>query len=333
VYEVGNTANDVAGMTLYRTGVGAWAKDDGSVLFFGGLAALGASTDLRATSQLDVFRIRRRLDFTFRKEAGAGFVDAQVARKDAVLAGSPGTLVYAFGGSDDAAPLDSIVALDSTAVAPARTMALLDTRMATRRTGHTATLVSHKGGYDILLFGGAPPSGAIAEIFEPSGAASIAGLAAEPPKSFAVGGTAGPMRRGHTACVLPKQPTDETRILIIGGSDDLGAPLGDSVLYFADQRVAMPGPITLKTPRTGFTAFIIDDELVVVGGLNAARAPVDRAEIYDARDLTFLREEASVARARATATVLPNHSVVLIGGETENARPTTVVEIYQPLRP
>jgi hypothetical protein len=75
---------------------------------------------------------------------------------------------------------------------------------------------------------------------------------------------------------------------------------------------------------------MIEGELVVAGGVDAQGALIPNAEIYDASTLAFVREEPVAPRSHATATVISNRSVVLIGGQVENARPSTTVEIYQP---
>jgi hypothetical protein len=193
-------------------------------------------------------------------------------------------------------------------------------KMAAAREGHTATTVSTAEPWgNILIFGGAAAGGPVAELFEPMKQEWL-------PLDVAMVGSG---RRDHVALNLPA--STEPRVLILGGRGDDMAPRADSVIYYPAQRRFGPGPLTLQQPRTGFVAFVINDDLVVVGGYDTAGKLIETAEIYDVKTWERQGTPAAVPRARATATSLPNLSVVILGGETAGSS-SNAIEIYQPRR-
>ncbi len=315
---VGSTASST-GMSVVRTAASAITATDGTVLIFGGQSRQGASTETHVTSQLDVFGLQRADNFGVLKEVGVFFFaqDARVSRAGAAVA-SAGS-VYAFAGYDDLPrALDSVVAIRPEAKGAELT--LVDARMAAPRSGHTATGVPGPQGPSIVVFGGAPVGAAVAELFLPG-----------PPATLTTLEGAGPGRHDHAAVLLPASGSQEARVLVVGGVGDDGQPLGTSVVYSPQRRAFEPGPITLKTPRTAFTAFIVGGDLVIAGG-GGAGGLIANAEIYDVETLAFVAEVPAFARARATATALGNESVLLMGGEIDLSYPTEVAEIYQPRR-
>jgi hypothetical protein len=112
---------------------------------------------------------------------------------------------------------------------------------------------------------------------------------------------------------------------------------GDSILYEAGTKTFMPGPITLKRPRAEFAAFVIEDDLVVAGGVDGTGAFVNTAEVYSATTLQPKNLDLPcVARSGAAVIVLPNHLALLIGGteagmKTGAPEATSKVESYQPV--
>jgi N-acetylneuraminic acid mutarotase len=90
-----------------------------------------------------------------------------------------------------------------------------------------------------------------------------------------------------------------------------------------------PGPVTLKHARSSFTAFVINDDLVVAGGYGTGTTLLDNAEVYDTKTWMMTSEMPAAPRAGATATALPNLSVILLGGATADSA-SNAVEIYQP---
>jgi hypothetical protein len=263
----------------------------------------------------------------------------ELARSRVVLAQSRGP-IYAFGGVGPAGqPLDTVVRIDPNnaanriALLPPSGMSpsgmMLIRTMSAPRDGHTATpfsrVMSGSGLQlnQVLVFGGAPAGGSVADLFDQSN------------ETFTTLTGAGTGRRDHAAILLQEAPL---RVLVIGGAGDDGMPRGDSLLYAAAADLTSAfttGPINLKTPRQGFAAFIVRDDLVVVGGFGAGGAPIATAEIYNSKTLAFVAEIPAVARGRASVTVLPNLSVVIAGGQVSaapGADGSGAIEIYQPLR-
>jgi hypothetical protein len=173
----------------------------------------------------------------------------------------------------------------------------------------------------ILVFGGAPAGGPVAELFDPAGQMPIA-LPSQP---------ASP-RRNHAAVRL-----DDERVLIIGGSDG-AKPLDDGLLYSAKTNMFQEHVLKLQTARENFTAFLVNDDIVVFGGRGANGQLLGDGEIFDAKTFAAVGTLQSQPRAGASATVLTNESVILIGGEVDDlvqkgaAIPTNRIDIYQPRR-
>lgn len=302
-----------------RADAAALVRPDGRILVFGGNSA-PSDDPVRPSAQLDLLRVRRIpfADFVLVPDGSprTSFTTG-VARSHAAITSAD--VAYAFGGRDENGPLDTIVAIDP---AQADAMKLLDLRMGAPRLGHTATAVAVDAGVEVLVVGGAPPGGLVAEVFIPGAAAQL----------VSPQGDHGSDRRDHAAILLP--PPDG-RVLVIGGLEGPGSgvPRGDSLVYLPRDRAIEPGPITLATPRSAFAAFVIDGELVVSGGLDAQGVPVKDAEVFSIAERFRAKGVVPAhGRSRATATLLPNHSVVVIGGQEPGGAPTGVVEIYQPAR-
>jgi hypothetical protein len=312
----------IASETQPRTDAAALVRGDKTVLVFGGLSRPKPTEPAAPTSLLEVLTVQRLGFNVFDESPGStarvsGSPDG-IARSHTVLASV--TLAYAFGGRDAMGPLDTVVAIDTTAQDATR---LLTTKMAAAREGHTATTVNAVNAVglltEILVFGGAPDGAVVAELFSPTG-----------PQFTVPAGTVGPGRRDHAAIPIPAM----NAVLIVGGRGTGNTALGDSVLYLTNERRFQPGPITLRTPRSAFTAFLLGTELVISGGFDGTGQPVADAEIYDTAtiDFQFKRIVPAHPRARATVGVLANDSAVLIGGEEAAGAPSLVTEIYQPAR-
>ncbi len=310
----------------------------GRIYVFGGLSQSNVSEAPVTSAQLDLFAVGRQGFSSFFLQMAPPYDGGMaLARKRTVMAASVRP-VFAFGGLDAAdQPLDSVIVIDVDA-RPSSPVALSPRKMAAARVGHTATSVASSDTWgNILVYGGAAAGLPVAELFDPMKEDWIPLdlTAAGSPDPAAVGqpGHPGTARRDHVAIALPAAA--EARVLILGGLDVAVAPgtqpRGDSLIYFPAQRRFGPGPVTLRHPRTGFAAFVINDDLVVAGGYGPDGRLLDNAEIYDVKTWELVAETPAVPRARATATVLPNLSVVLLGGDTEGSS-SNAVEIYQPRR-
>ena len=327
-----------------RADAAGLARSDGAVMVFGGRGR-DPSTYAQTGARLDYFQIGRRELNTFEVAVDRGFNGpAETARARSVLvqAGRP---VFAFGGLDvNDAPLDTVVNIDpdsrptSAIELATRAMGMTRelTRMSAPRVGHTANLVSTPGMAAtattpmvaaqtlVLVFGGAPAGGAIADLFNPVDQTFL------PLADLAPAGTG---RSQHAA--LNVTIGDQTRLLLLGGQNIDGSPRGDSILYDPITRTFAPGPVTLKTPRYAFSAFVIGNDLVVAGGIGADGKRLATAEVYDAKTFALVSEQKAEARSGATATPLPNLTMMLLGGTTDTSTPavtssSAAIEIYQP---
>jgi hypothetical protein len=305
----------IGGVAQPRTGASALVRADGRTIYVFGGQVTEPMAAPRATSQLDVLRVVRSGFSAFAQQV---LITARtsdkpgIARSGAVLADADAT--YAFGGEADGTELDTVVVIDPSAT---DAFQLLDARMGARRTGHTVTAVNTTAVPEILVVGGGSAE-AVAEVFVPT----------PMPHFLAPAGDAGPPRRDHRAILLSPD-----RILIVGGKNADGT-LGDSLVYSAKVRELAPGPITLATPRSEFAAFVVETDLVIAGGVDAAGARIGKAEVFDMTDdrLRLKGEVPCEPRSGATAMVLSNGSAVIAGGTGATGDASRVIEIYQPFR-
>jgi hypothetical protein len=311
----GGFGGAVQGVRQPRVDPAALVRQDSSIYVFGGTVST-MMIQAHQTSQLDILRVvRPNFDvFEQRVVASARTTDKPgVARARSVLASAD--VIYAFGGEADGNQLDTVVAID-----PAMDDAfkLLEPHMGAPRVGHTATVVTVSAVPEVLVFGGDQSAPAVAEVFVPG----------TMPKFLKPDGDPGPARWNHAAILLPPD-----RILVVGGLG-AGGPFGDSLIYSAAQRQIARGPITLRTPRSSFSTFIVGNDLVIAGGLDAQGQPIGNAEVFNAMDDQLMPRGVVPAEKRsgAAVTVLPNESALVIGGTLPDGTASRVVEIYQPFR-
>jgi len=318
VIDDAGTAGNPGGMPHPRVSAGITVHPDGRVLIFGGEVTVG-TTPPAPSAQLDIVKIERTdfdaftptlsfLEPPMTAMAGLPRIAPVMVYTDAA---------YAIGGRAGA-PLDTIAVINPDLGDGFR---LLPQHMAGPRERHSATVVNISGGHDVLIFGGAPSGVAVAEVLSPPG-----------PMLIKPTGDDGGPRRDHGAVLLP--PGD--RVLILGGRGDAGVR-GDTVLYQSSTRTLGPGPITLKHPRAEMAAFVVGDDLVVVGGVDNAGAFVTTAEVYSATTLQPKNLDVPcVGRSGAAVMVLPNHLALMLGGtdadmKTGMPKASSVVETYQPI--
>jgi hypothetical protein len=312
-----------------RAEVAGLAHASGHVYLFGGLAQ---SLTVGPTSRLDVFQLARSDLTSFAPTEIFPYSLAPAARRQAVLAAAD-HLAVAFGGLGDADTdvLDSVVILyPGSGSMP---LSVPAPRMSAPRRGHTATPVM-AGSAKVLVYGGAPPGGSVADLFDPlaMGGPTFPALPERPELL-----PAGTGRKDHAALEITIGAAAQKQVLIFGGVNDAGAPRADSLLFDPATLKFKPGPLQLKTPRSRFATFMIDKDLVVVGGIGADGKHLASAEIHDLgslpdEKLPFVAELPALPRARATAGFLSNLSVAIIGGESADGS-SSAVEIYQPRQP
>jgi Galactose oxidase, central domain len=131
-------------------------------------------------------------------------------------------------------------------------------------------------------------------------------------------------RIGHTATLLP-----DGKVLIAGGitSGSSGSPLATAELYDPTTGT-FTAAATMTAPRAGHTATLLPDgKVLVTGGFtDSTQVGTDKAEIYDPAKATFLptNKPMAVGRWAHTATLLPDGTVLLVGGGS------LVAETYSP---
>ncbi len=322
-----------------RADAAGLARTDGMVMAFGGRGR-DPATAAQTGARLDFFRIGRRDVNTFEVAIDGGVTGPpETARAHSVMV-QVGRPVFAFGGVDiNDTPLDTVVNLDpdgrpTSPVELATRMVGMTrelTRMAAGRVGHTASAVSTPGMAAtptapmipaqtlVLVYGGAPAPAPIADLFNPADQSFL-------PLDLAAAGTG---RKLHAAVSVTVAVTNEPRLLLLGGQADDGSPRGDSILYDPLTKSFSAGRLTLRTPRYAFTAFVIGNDLVVAGGIGADGKHLATAELYDAKTFDFVSELKAEARSGATATPMPNLTMMLVGGRTDSGS-SAAIEIYQP---
>jgi hypothetical protein len=183
------------------------------------------------------------------------------------------------------------------------------------RRGHTATLLADGR---VLLAGGDDGS---AELYDPA-----TGI-------FRATGRMGTRRSDATATLLP-----DGRVLIAGGGIDGGVPFTSGLHSVSLASAELYDPATgtfsptgsMATTRTHATATLLTDGRVLiaggVGGIHGERIPLASAELYEPTTGAFTTTgPMSGARSRATATLLFDGHVLLVGGSTASA------DLYDPV--
>jgi N-acetylneuraminic acid mutarotase len=182
--------------------------------------------------------------------------------------------------------------------------------MAIPRKGHTATVLPSG---QVLVAGGANVS---PEVYSPV------------TDTWAFTSNMNMARESHTATVLPSGD-----VLLVGGKGAKGL-LATAELYDPkkDQWVSTG---SLSRARVEHSATLVTRyggvKVLVVGGHGPDGSPTATAELYDPKTRRWsstgsLKE----ARARHTATVLPNGQVLVVGGEGGRPGPLATAELYDP---
>jgi len=202
--------------------------------------------------------------------------------------------------------------------------------MATDRAYHTATLLTDGR---VLVAGGAQDGvrgGPVAELYDPiSGTWTAAGNMITPTP-----------RSGHTATLLP-----DGKVLVVGGVHSIEhsiEPVASAKLYDPESGTwsATQG---LVEPRSGHSATLLPNgSVLVAGGMTSESTSgsgghelLASAELYDSASGTWSATASMVdARQAHTATLLPDGSVLVAGGNGFRSPPGGVVlasaELYNP---
>ncbi len=190
------------------------------------------------------------------------------------------------------------------------------------RAGHTATLLPDGS---VLITGGRRKERDIlnsAEIFDPQTFRSrlLAAQLTTP-------------RTEHAATLVP---TGE--VLVAAGRDTNGVLF--STELFQRDGTFHPLSATVQVPRAGHTATLLSDgKVLILGGRDASRLALDSGEsfevptglLYDPRNgrVTLLPHALAVPRHNHTATLLPDGTVLVVGGRNEDEMLRSA-EVFEP---
>jgi hypothetical protein len=288
---------------------------NGKVLITGGSVFTGYPTWLPASASAEIY------------DPAAGqftsIADMSAARTGHTASLLPDGRVLIFGGTTSGTPSAEIYD-------PANgTFAALPNPLFSR-SGHTATVLASG---KVLFVGGQDNSGALAtaEIYDPS------------TNSFkAVGGMA-EQRVHHTATLLPNG-----KVLVAGGGSGLNPGFGTSLgiapqqtVYktlstaelFDPQTETFTPAGTMNTVRSGHTATLLPDGTVLLCGgsypYSNEYTGNNTAEIYNPAAGSFNNAGTmNTGKFWHTATLLPNGTVVLLGGINDDW-PLNVVESFK----
>jgi uncharacterized protein YjdB len=124
-------------------------------------------------------------------------------------------------------------------------------------------------------------------------------------------------------------------VLIAGGFSG-GSPQAGAELYDSTGQASTALATSMNSARADHTATLLNSGKVLIVGGYAVAGPagvLQTAELYDpkAQNFTLTTGAPAVARAQHTATLLPDGTVLIVGGIDGNTgQPTTSAEIYNP---
>lgn len=129
-------------------------------------------------------------------------------------------------------------------------------------------------------------------------------------------------------------------VVVIGGNPPGGTPLGDIdvVAQLADSSLDVRKiGATLATPRSGHTATRLGDDVgaavLIAGGVDAMGAPVATAELLkplseELSNPMLFKPQMVVPRSGHTAMLMPDGSVLVIGGLEALHQPVATLELF-----
>jgi hypothetical protein len=130
------------------------------------------------------------------------------------------------------------------------------------------------------------------------------------------------------------------RVIVIGGKVPGGAPLGDidEVAPAPDTTVGVRKlGAALTVPRSDHTATRLGDDvgspILIAGGVDASGAPVPAAELFkplseQLADPALFVHRMAVPRHGHTATLMPDGSVLILGGLDNLEQPVATLELF-----
>jgi hypothetical protein len=191
------------------------------------------------------------------------------------------------------------------------TFASLSNRMATTRTGHTATRLADGR---VLLTGGQVDNNSgdgnnSAEIYDPA-TQTFAALTT----------TMSSPRGGHAAALLPNG-----KVLLAGGFFNSSVALNSAELFDPATNAFTPLTSTMVARRSEHAAEPLADGRVLIAGGGSADVPTATAEIFDPTSGTFSATAGSMSSVREghSLTLLASGAVLVAGGGTLVSPPTS----------
>ena len=173
----------------------------------------------------------------------------------------------------------------------------------------------------VLVAGGEDPAVALntAEVFDPATSTWST-----------VSGTMSSARSMHSATLLL-----DGRVLIAGGDNDSSQSLATAELYNPNSNSFDPLVGLMTAARRHHAATLLPDGRVLISGGSAGVSPVTRLDsacLFDPATNTFGRTGSmSAARNRHTATLLPDGTVLGVGGIAADQSFLATAEVYYPV--
>jgi hypothetical protein len=132
------------------------------------------------------------------------------------------------------------------------------------------------------------------------------------------------------------------RVIVIGGSSPASGsmPLGDIDIVAQQDDLSLDVRkigVTLATPRSGHTATRLGDDVgaavLIAGGIDATGAPVATAELFkplseELSNPMLFHPQMMVPRHGHTAMLMPDGSVLFIGGLDTLSQPVATLELF-----
>lgn len=204
-------------------------------------------------------------------------------------------------------------------VTPTGTIRLstLPSPMAAARVGHAAAPAKFPDGEGAILFGGLPPGATGQPVAER--------LVGQAFSAYDVGAVEN--RINATATLMPSGD-----VLVLGGTTAAGAQASGLVISpTTPSATVTPLPAALSVARTGHTAALTGNDLVVCGGADASGTVQASCDILDA--MTYARKSTvpmATGRRGHRADVMETGIVVMAAGFGADGAPLASIEIYTP---
>jgi WD40 repeat protein len=165
---------------------------------------------------------------------------------------------------------------------------------------------------EVLIAGGDGPSTGLCERFDPARG------------TFTLDGKLDNPRKGHQAIVLPGG-----KVLMLGGSDDSGAPVRRAEVYDPATRTFAETNAPLVSPYGSAAVPLGEGKVLLAGGWNGAATRM--LQVYDQGNNTFEKVGDMLERRwYATATLLPDNRVLVVGGRRNKTDSLSTTELCDP---